>query len=142
MEAFARMAHAISVATGSIYAFTGAMLVIALWAVLGPVFHYSDSWQLTVNTGTTIVTFLMVFVIQHAQNHDTRAIQLKLDELISAIASASNEIIEVENLSEAQIEVLYQRYQKAARAKAADDAEDAQGAQAADHADDAKDAAP
>jgi len=110
--------------------------------VLGPVFHYSDSWQLTVNTGTTIVTFLMVFVIQHAQNHDTRSIQLKLDELISAIASASNEIIEVENLSEAQIEVLYQRYQKAARAKAADDAEDAQGAQAADHADDAKDAAP
>lgn len=115
-ERFARLAQAISVAAGSVFAFAGAILVIVVWGAVGPLFHYSDTWQLCVNTGTTIITFLMVFLIQHAQSRDTRSIQIKLDELISAMASASNQMIEVENLTEAQIEALYRRYQAVAQA--------------------------
>ncbi len=85
--------------------------VIALWAVTGPLFHYSDTWQLVINTGTTIVTFLMVFLIQNTQNRDARAINLKLDELIRAVDKARNQMINIESLSDAELDLLQQRYE-------------------------------
>jgi len=85
---FARLASSVAQAAGSPYAFLAAVLVVILWAISGPFLGYSDYWQLTINTGTTIVTFLMVFLIQSSQNHDTNAIQLKLDELIRANENA------------------------------------------------------
>ncbi len=99
-DKFALLAAKVSVATGSFWAFSGALLIIAVWALLGPAFRFSDDWQLVVNTGTTIVTFLMVFVIQHAQNKEMRAVQLKLNELIAALDGASNRLIDVEDLTE------------------------------------------
>ena len=89
-------------ASGSVYAFIIAILVVIIWAVTGPVFKYSDTWQLVINTGTTIVTFLMVFVIQHGQNKDTIALQLKLDELLAA-SHSSNKMIGVEDLSDEEL---------------------------------------
>src|SRR5437762_2902326 len=84
---------------------------IVVWAALGPRYHYSDTWQLIINTGTTIVTFLMVFLIQNTQNRDARAIHLKLDEVIRAIGSARNELIDIEKLSDAELEQLAKRYE-------------------------------
>ena len=89
--------------TGSSWAFALAVLVILVWLVTGPVFGFSDTWQLVINTGTTIVTFLMVFLIQRAQNKDSLAIQLKLNELVAAVAGASNRLIDVEDLTEAEL---------------------------------------
>ena len=89
-------------ASGSVYAFIFAILIVIVWAVMGPVFKYSDTWQLVINTGTTIVTFLMVFVIQHGQNKDTKALQLKLDELLAA-SNSSNKMIGVEDLSDEEL---------------------------------------
>jgi low affinity Fe/Cu permease len=114
-EAFAAMAGRVSAATGSFWAFGLAMLVIVTWAATGPLFGFSETWQLVINTGTTIVTFLMVFVIQHAQNKDMRAVQLKLNELIAAVEGASNRLIDVEDLSDHEIEHLYGRYQHLAK---------------------------
>src|SRR6266545_3544297 len=91
-EKFAQLAGKVSVATGSVWAFSLALLLVLAWIATGPVFHYSEEWQLVINTGTTIITFLMVFVIQHAQNKDMRAVQLKLNELIAAIDGASNRL--------------------------------------------------
>src|SRR5438132_439415 len=99
-ERFARIAIAVTDWTGSFWAFVLAVLVILIWLISGPIFRFSDSWQLVINTGTTVVTFLMVFVIQHAQNRETRAMQLKLDEVVKAIKGASNELIGAEDLSE------------------------------------------
>jgi low affinity Fe/Cu permease len=96
---------------GSRWAFVGAMLVIVLWAMTGPIFHYSDTWQLIINTGTTIVTFLMVFLIQNTQNRDARAINLKLDELIHAIGTAKDQMINIENLSDDELAALSTRYE-------------------------------
>ena len=109
-DRFALLAGKASKATGSFWAFSLALFTILAWAVTGPVFQFSESWQLVVNTGTTIITFLMVFLIQHAQNNDMRAVQLKLNELISAIDKASNRLIDVEDLSEHEVERLYARY--------------------------------
>jgi low affinity Fe/Cu permease len=109
-DRFARLAAATSIATGSFWAFGMALVVILAWVALGPIFHFSEAWQLVVNTGTTIVTFLMVFVIQHAQNKEMRAVQLKLSELIAAVEGASNRLIDVEELSERELEHLYRRY--------------------------------
>jgi low affinity Fe/Cu permease len=109
-ETFAAMAGKASEATGSFWAFACAVLVIVVWGVTGPLFGYSDSWQLVINTGTTIVTFLMVFVIQHAQNKDMRAVQLKLNELIASIEGASNRLIDVEDLSDEELRLLYRNY--------------------------------
>lgn len=95
---------------GTKWAFLGAILVICLWAMTGPLFHYSDTWQLVINTGTTIVTLLMVFLIQNTQNRDARAINLKLDELIHAIDSAGNQMIDIEKLSDEELDVLQSRY--------------------------------
>jgi len=104
--------------TGRSQAFAIAVGVVIVWAALGPVFHYSDTWQLVINTGTTIVTFLMVFLIQRAQNKEGRAIQLKLNEIVAALEGSSNRLIDVENLTEEEIEILHEHYcQLAAMAK-------------------------
>jgi low affinity Fe/Cu permease len=100
---FERVAGLVVVASGQPSAFILAMLVIIVWAVTGPLFHWSDTWQLVINTGTTIVTFLMVFLIQNAQNRDASAIQAKLDELIRAVGKARNEFIGIEHLSEPEL---------------------------------------
>ncbi|WP_374429957.1 low affinity iron permease family protein [Ideonella dechloratans] len=92
-----------------------ALLVILVWIVTGPIFHYSDTWQLVINTGTTIVTFLMVFLIQNTQNRDTEAIQIKLDELIRATKGAHNALLDLEELEEETLEAFRQRYQGLAR---------------------------
>ncbi|HYK43210.1 MAG TPA: low affinity iron permease family protein [Thermoanaerobaculia bacterium] len=95
---------------GSTWAFAVAVAVILVWAVTGPFFHYSDTWQLVINTGTTIVTFLMVFLIQRAQNKESKAVQLKLNEIVAAVHGASNRLIDVENLSEAEIARLQEHF--------------------------------
>lgn len=89
-------------------------MTIIVWAVTGPVFHYSDTWQLVINTGTTIITFLMVFLIQSSQNRDGAAVQIKLDELIRAIEGARNELLDLEHLDECELDTLRQRYEKLA----------------------------
>ncbi len=96
--------------TGKPIAFIIAFVIIILWAVSGPVFHYSDTWQLVINTGTTIITFLMVFVIQQSQNKDTMALQLKLNELIASSKDASNRLIDVEDLTPEELEILKKFY--------------------------------
>jgi low affinity Fe/Cu permease len=109
---FGRFSSICSTYVGSRWAFAGAALVIVVWALLGPLYHYSDTWQLVINTGTTIVTFLMVFLIQNTQNRDARAINLKLDELIHAIATAENQMIDIESLSDDELTALAKRYEK------------------------------
>ena len=104
-------AHA-STWLGSRWAFVGAILVIVTWAAMGPIYRYSDTWQLVINTGTTIVTFLMVFLIQNTQNRDARAINLKLNELIHAVDKAKNQMIDIENLSDLELDELTERYEK------------------------------
>ena len=99
-------------ATGTSFAFILAVGVIIVWAITGPVFGFSDTWQLVINTGTTIVTFLMVFLIQRAQNKDAIAIHLKLNEIVAALEGASNRLIDVEDLSEADIAALRDYYKK------------------------------
>ena len=99
-------------ATGTSVAFVLAVLVIFVWAITGPVFHYSDTWQLVINTGTTVVTFLMVFLIQRAQNKDALAIHLKLNEIVAAMEGASNRLIDVEDLSEPEIDALRKYYKR------------------------------
>lgn len=107
---FEAFAARITKITGSALSFIGAIIIIIAWAVCGPLFHFSDTWQLVVNTGTTIITFLMVFVIQHSQNKDTIALHLKLNELIASQATASNRLISVEDLTEEELEVLRKFY--------------------------------
>lgn len=97
---------------GTKWAFLVALLVIALWLISGPYFHYSDTWQLIINTGTTVVTFLVVFLIQNTQNRDARAIHLKLDEIIKSIDQAQNEMIDIEHLSDDELQKLADKYQK------------------------------
>jgi low affinity Fe/Cu permease len=103
---FTRIATAISTAAGQPLAFLVALLIIAVWAVTGPLFHFSDTWQLVVNTGTTIVTFLMVFLIQNSQNRDAAAMQAKLDELLRAVDKAREQFIGIEHLTDQQIELI------------------------------------
>ena len=114
---FSRFSHAAAHATGTPAAFLIAALTILVWAVTGPLFQYSDTWQLVINTGTTIVTFLMVFLIQNTQNRDTMALQLKLAELIIAMKGAKNSLATVEDLSEKELEDLHKEL--CARADAA-----------------------
>ena len=99
-------------ATGTSAAFVLAVLVIVIWVITGPIFHYSDTWQLVINTGTTIVTFLMVFLIQRAQNKDALALHLKLNEIVAALEGASNRLIDVEDLSEPEINALRSYYKR------------------------------
>jgi low affinity Fe/Cu permease len=107
-----RFSYQATRATGTSIAFVLALAVIVVWAILGPLFHFSDTWQLVINTGTTIVTFLMVFLIQRAQNKDSAAIHLKLNEIVAAIEGASNRLIEVEDLSEDEVKALHEHYRK------------------------------
>src|SRR6185295_11170168 len=88
------------------------LLVIIIWLITGPLFHYSDTWQLVINTGTTIVTFLMVFLIQRSQNKDALAIHLKLNEIVAALEGASNRLVDVEDLTEDEIKTLHKHYQR------------------------------
>lgn len=109
-----RLSHVATEATGSSKAFGLAVLVIIAWGATGPLFRYSDTWQLVINTGTTIVTFLMVFLIQRSQNKDSRAVHLKLNELVAALNGASNRLIDVEELTEAELNILHKYYRKLA----------------------------
>jgi low affinity Fe/Cu permease len=97
---------------GTKWAFLIALLTIVTWLASGPYFHYSDTWQLVINTGTTVITFLVVFLIQNTQNRDARAIHLKLDEIIQSIDKAHNEMIDIEHLSDAELQNLADKYQK------------------------------
>jgi low affinity Fe/Cu permease len=110
----ARIASAATYWTGTTPAFIWACLVIIVWLATGPLFHFSDTWQLVINTGTTIVTFLMVFLIQRSQNKDAMAVQLKLSEIVAALEGASNRLIAVEDLSEEDLKVLRIHYQRLA----------------------------
>ena len=110
-----QLSEAVTKKTGSTGAFAVAVGVIVVWALLGPVFDYSDTWQLVINTGTTVVTFLMVFLIQRSQNKDALAIHLKLNELVAAMQGASNRLIDVEALSEHELAVLEQHYAELAK---------------------------
>jgi len=107
-----RFSYQATRATGTSYAFLLALGTIVVWAITGPLFGYSNTWQLVINTGTTIVTFLMVFLIQRAQNKDAVAIHLKLNEIVAALEGASNRLIDVEDLSEAEIKALRNYYLK------------------------------
>lgn len=107
-----RLSYQATRATGTSLAFVLALSVILVWAITGPLFHFSDTWQLVINTGTTIVTFLMVFLIQRAQNKDALAIHLKLNEIVAAMEGASNRLIDVEDLSEPEIDALRAYYKK------------------------------
>lgn len=111
-EFLERFSYEITRITGTSTAFVVAALVIIVWAVSGPIFSFSDTWQLVINTGTTIVTFLMVFLIQRTQNKDALAIHLKLNEIVAAMEGASNRLIDVEDLSEREIDALRAYYKK------------------------------
>jgi low affinity Fe/Cu permease len=109
---FEKFASAVTRVTGSTTAFIIAFLLVLVWGLTGPVFHYSENWQLVINTGTTIITFLMVFLIQKSQNKDSLAIQLKLNELVAAHEFASNRLVNVENMTEDELKVIQKYYCK------------------------------
>ncbi|HEU5250474.1 MAG TPA: low affinity iron permease family protein [Thermoanaerobaculia bacterium] len=111
-RAWEKFANRTTRLTGRPWAFGFALAIVLAWLASGPLFHFSDTWQLVINTGTTIVTFLMVFLIQQTQNKDTKAIELKLNELVAAIEGASNRLIDVEDLSEAELDTLHHHYRK------------------------------
>jgi len=113
-------------ALGTPYAFALALFTVVVWAVCGPAFHYNDSWQLTINTGTTIITFLMVFLIQNTQNREARANQLKLDELLRALEAARTSLVNVDELSDEELAALEKEFRRLGKApQAAPGAEDA-----------------
>jgi low affinity Fe/Cu permease len=111
-DAFRVFARRSSAILGSAWAFVAAVLIIVVWGLTGPTFHFSDTWQLIINTGTTIVTFLMVFLIQNTQNRDAKAMHLKLDELIRALGKARNEMVDLENLSDEELRKLEEQFQR------------------------------
>jgi low affinity Fe/Cu permease len=111
-DLFRAFSRNIASAVGSAWAFIVAILIVAVWAATGKMFHFSDTWQLIINTGTTIVTFLMVFLIQNTQNRDGRAIQLKLDELIRALKGARNKLVDIEDLSDEELKKLHEEFQR------------------------------
>ena len=119
-RALEQFSHRATQATGSSMAFIVALGVIVGWAATGPIFHFSDTWQLVINTGTTIVTFLMVFLIQRTQNKDALAIHLKLNEIVAALEGASNRLIDVEDLTEEDIETLHKHYRELVKMAKAD----------------------
>ncbi len=107
---FGWFARHIAEAVGTSSAFVGACVVILVWALTGPLFRFSDTWQLVINTATTIVTFMMVFLIQYVQNRESKSVQIKLDELIKSIHSANNELIDLDRLSDEELSILEARY--------------------------------
>lgn len=134
---FEKMSTAITCWTGSSPAFAIAFSIIIIWGISGPIFKYSDTWQLVINTGTTIITFLMVFLIQKSQNKDSKAIQLKLNELIAASRHASNRMVDIEDLTEAELDVLHKYYQRLSDISEKDD--DIHHSHSIDAADDLQD---
>src|SRR6478672_11421025 len=111
-DAFRCFAQRSSSVLGSAWAFCAAVLIIVVWLVTGPTFHFSDTWQLIINTATTVVTFLMVFLIQNTQNRDAKAMHLKLDELIRAVTGARNQLVDLENLSDEELKKLEKQFQR------------------------------
>jgi low affinity Fe/Cu permease len=111
-DAFRYFAHRTSILLGSAWAFCGAVLVIVVWLITGPTFHFSDTWQLIINTATTVVTFLMVFLIQNTQNRDAKAMHLKLDELIRAVKGARNQLVDLEDLSDDDLMKLEEQFRR------------------------------
>jgi low affinity Fe/Cu permease len=111
-DAFRIFARRSSMILGSAWAFAGAVLVILIWILTGPTFHFSDTWQLIINTATTIITFLMVFLIQNTQNRDAKAVHLKLDEIIRALKGARNELVDLEELSDEDLKELEKQFQR------------------------------
>ena len=109
-ELFHRFAVRVSKLAGSPWMLVGALALIVIWIFSGPVFHFSDTWQLAINTGTTIITFLMVFLIQNTQNREAEAIQLKLDELLRAVTEARTSLVDLEDLSEEELEHLHEEF--------------------------------
>jgi len=116
-DAFRVFARHSSVMLGTAWAFAGAIFVILVWLLTGPMFHFSDTWQLIINTATTVITFLMVFLIQNTQNRDAKAMHLKLDEIIRALKKARNELVDLEDLSDQELQKLEEQF-KQLRAKA------------------------
>lgn len=114
-NAFEKFATHSAKATGSTFAFCLAVAVVLVWALTGPLFNYSETWQLIINTGTTIITFLMVFLIQKAQNKDSLAIQLKLNELVASHEFASNRLVDIEDMTEQEMETIKKYYMHLAR---------------------------
>ena len=111
---FEKFSGSVTKLTGKPIAFSIAFAIILLWGITGPIFKFSDTWQLVINTGTTIITFLMVFLIQESQNKESLSIQLKLNEIVAALDGASNKLINAQDLSEAELEALYKYYHKLA----------------------------
>jgi low affinity Fe/Cu permease len=111
-NSFNALACRLAIAVGRPATFALAMALVIVWALSGPLFHFDETWQLIINTGTTVVTFLMVFLIQHAQNRDAEAVQIKLDELLRAINAASNRVINIENLDDEQLDEIREAYNK------------------------------
>jgi low affinity Fe/Cu permease len=109
-DSFHLFAHRAADVVGSPAAFIAGLIVVAVWVITGPAFQYSDTWQLVINTGTTIITFLMVFLIQNTQNRDSRAVHLKLDELIRSVQTARNEMVGLEDLSDEDLERLQKEF--------------------------------
>jgi len=115
---FHSFAHSSAEMVGSARMFLAALAIVAVWAFTGPLFGFSDTWQLVINTGTTIITFLMVFLIQNTQNRDAKAIHLKLDELIRALKGARNNLVDLEDLSDEELKKLHQEFQRLSKKKA------------------------
>jgi len=111
-EIFRKFANAVSQVVGTSWVFITAVLVVVVWAASGPMFHFSDTWQLVINTGTTIITFLMVFLIQNTQNRDNKAIHLKLDELIRGVKGARTGLVNLEQLSDEELEDLHKEFER------------------------------
>jgi low affinity Fe/Cu permease len=114
-DALHDFAKTLSGVVGSPWAFIGSLVIVVAWAVTGPLFYFSDTWQLIINTGTTIVTFLMVFLIQNTQNRDAKALHLKLDELIRSLKGARNTLIDLEERSEQELDDLQRQFAKVRR---------------------------
>jgi len=114
---FAEVAKSTSNLAGSSLAFAAACIVVVVWAISGPIFGFSDTWQLVINTGTTIVTFLVVFLIQHTQNRDAKILQLKIDELIRAVSAARTKLVGLEDLPDEEIDRLHKEFQRLAKVR-------------------------
>ena len=119
-ELFRKFSQATSQIVGSSWAFIIAVLIILVWGITGPLFHYSDTWQLVINTGTTIITFLMVFLIQNTQNRDAKAIHLKLDELLRGVKGARTHLVDLEALSDEELDRLQQQFKRIRHAEGED----------------------
>ena len=136
-DAFRVFAQRSAVILGSAWAFSGALLVILVWILTGPTFHFSDTWQLIINTATTVITFLMVFLIQNTQNRDAKAMHLKLDELIRALKGARDQLVDLEDLSDEELKKLEKQF-KSMRERAEDDGSPSRHAEPAERAESAR----